>query len=467
VVILLALGGLTAGVGCGDSSTTHGQPGTGTTDDGGAVGDGDGGVLLDDGGSPIVPDGGDFCSGGGPIVPVSTGGSTTTWQTCTGTIAATTFINALCTCRDANMGGYLYTRGFNSSQGPAGSGNPGGAAVGINGAYSISAGYTDVGGSFTVGGTHSSTLIGYLQVHGDMSLADQMLVPGYTKVARDGWLGASFTDVGVFDVGHDLHHQASVTAISLSVAGANTQEPVSVSPPCPCAPQDILDVGALVDYLQLHNDDAANGVSPSVLNNVVGSATLTLPCGEYWLEQIDGLGFTTVNVTGRVALAIGGDLNAIGKLEFHLDPTAEIDIFVKGNLTLGGYAVFGNQDRPADTRIYVAGTQDVTLVGAGEFVGNLYAPNARVLAVGYANVYGSIFALDFNIPGYARFTYDEAILNAGDNCPVTPTPHDCRHCGSCPATQACVNGNCGACATDADCCAPLVCAAGSCQPLIL
>ncbi len=32
-----------------------------------------------------------------------------------------------------------------------------------------------------------------------------------------------------------------------------------------------------------------------------------------------------------------------------------------------------------------------------------------------------------------------------------------RICGVCPTAQACVDGRCGGCRTDADCCEPLVC----------
>jgi hypothetical protein len=453
--IVVILGWLVgAGLGCGSS------PGSGGHDDG----TGGDGTAGDDSASGAN---GDFCAGGGPIVPVSTGSSTTTWSTCSGTIAATTFVNALCTCRDTTLAGYLQTRSFDSNQGPPGSGNLGGAAVGINNAYSISAGYTDVGGSFTVGGSQASNLVGYLQVRGDLSLAGETFVAGATDVGRDAWLGARFSDLGPMDVAHDLHHQAEVSAVLLNVGGANTQEPVTVAPPCRCDPQDLLNVGAVVDYIQAHNDNAANGISPSVLNNVIGLTEVTLPCGKYFLERMDGIGGTIVNVTGRVALAIDGDLNAIGMLEFKMSPDAEIDIFIRGNLTIGGYAEFGDEGHPANTRIYVAGSRDITLVGGGIFVGNIYAPRARVLATGYAEIHGSLFALDFNVPGYANFLYDSAILGAGDECPETSPPGTCDTCGTCAGGLACVDGSCGQCRTDADCCAPLVCAGGYCSPLIL
>jgi hypothetical protein len=38
----------------------------------------------------------------------------------------------------------------------------------------------------------------------------------------------------------------------------------------------------------------------------------------------------------------------------------------------------------------------------------------------------------------------------------------CKDCGN----QACVNGTCGSCTTNADCCAPLICQGGTCVPLL-
>jgi hypothetical protein len=99
----------------------------------------------------------------------------------------------------------------------------------------------------------------------------------------------------------------------------------------------------------------------------------------------------------------------------------------------------------------------------------VYAPRSRVTAVGYLKVYGSVFARDFAIPGYADFSYDRAIQHAGDGCDVPlPPPGTCSPCGSCTGGTACVEGACGACRTDADCCSQLVCMSGVCsEPLIM
>ncbi|HMA92043.1 MAG TPA: hypothetical protein VKP30_05115 [Polyangiaceae bacterium] len=405
-----------------------------------------------------------FCSETGPVVDVeaAAGGS---YQSCTGRIAETRFLNALCTCNDATVAGYLKTRSFDSSA--AGSTETGGS-VGINDTYSITAGYTDIGGTLSIAGSDSLTFAGYLRLGSDLHINGSATVAGYTNVGRDAWLRDGLTDLGPVTVHGNLHTAATMIALPLRVDGQKFSESVAVVPPCPCEPSQLLDVAKLVDDARRSNDNAHYGIDQKVLNLVVGNVEVTLPCGRFYLEQIAGAGNIIVNVTGRVALFIEDDVAAAGNLEFRLAAGAEMDLFIKDNLVLAGRAVFGSAERPAASRIYVGGQGDVVLVGADRFVGNLYAPRSLVTAVGYADVAGSIFARDFVVPGYADFAYDRAIQHAGDSCDVPPPPvGTCERCGTCTSGTACVNGSCSACHTDADCCSPLACLNGVCaEPLV-
>ena len=51
-----------------------------------------------------------------------------------------------------------------------------------------------------------------------------------------------------------------------------------------------------------------------------------------------------------MALFVDGAIASTGNLEFNLSPTAEIDIFVRGDLVLTGRATFGQKERPAASR---------------------------------------------------------------------------------------------------------------------
>jgi len=440
----------------------------------GGTGDGDG-----DGTAPPADDGRDgtvevvddsleaFCSGSGPVVTIEYGA--TTYDECTGAIAETTFVNALCTCHDVRLAGYLKTRACDSAVAScAGATDEGGGAVGIDNKYSVSAGYSDVGGSFAIAGPETSIFFGYVRARGDFRLAANATVPGYTTVARNAWFGGNFTGLGPVTIDGDLHKQGRVTALPLTVDGDTFTEAVAIDLPCPCGDDEILDVAPLVDYARDHNDNATVGLSPTVLKQVVGDVEVTLECGRFYVEEVSGLGNIVVNVTGRVALFVEGNIAAAGNLEFNLTPEGEIDIFVKGDLLLIGNASFGTKDRPAGTRIYVGGSGDITLIGAGGFVGNVYAPRSLVTATGYAEVYGSIFARDFVSPGYASFVYDLAIEHAGDDCPPEHVPPGvCTRCAGCTGGTACVGGICTDCRVDADCCSQEVCIDGRCTTLIM
>jgi hypothetical protein len=457
----------------------HGAPGCGSSnagsagaDAGGHTGDGaanSDGQTLHNQSDASSADGsaadGGFCNGTGPVVQLP--GTQGSHPICTSQIASTLFENALCTCDDAHVAGYLQTTAFNSLGGPDAGSAALGAAVGIDNAFTISAGYTHVGGSLSIAGSTSVAFIGYVETDGDLRLAGAATIPGYTKVSRNGWLEGSFTDLGPATVTGDLHHQGSVLAIPLSVGGANTMAPVTVTPPCPCGPNNILDVAAIVAQGQSSNDDTAVGLSPSAWTNVLTIDKMTLPCGRYYLDSIRIAGSLEITLTGRVALFIGADITVIGNLQFILANNAQIDIFITNDLNLVGLAVFGNKSHPADTRIYVGGSGNVNLVGAGEFVGNLYAPSSTVTAPGYLDVYGSVFADDFQIPGYADFNYDSAITQVGNNCPPVNIPGECGQCGDCTNGLACVSGKCAACTQDSDCCGQLACTAGQCVPLLV
>jgi hypothetical protein len=402
----------------------------------------------------------DVCSGKGPVVTIPATTATTSYQTCTGRIAETRFINALCTCEDTTVAGYLKSRAFNSTKGTS---LDMGGSVGINRMYAASAGFTDVGGSLSIAGSDSLTLAGYLKTGSDLRTAGSATVPGYTNVGRNMWAAAGFTDLGPINVTGDLHASGILIGIPVTVGGTRTTEAITVAPPCPCAPSDMLDIAALVAEAKTKNDDAKNGIIPSMFNVLVGDIHATLPCGKFYIEQIAGIGNVIFNVTGRVALFVDGSIANTGNLEFNLSPTAEIDIFIKENLVLTGRATFGQKDRPAASRIYVGGNGDVILTGAGEFVGNVYAPRSLVQAIGFADVYGSIFAKTFVSPGYANFAYDAAITTAGDTCDVPPPPPGtCTLCGTCTGGTACIGSTCGACSTDSDCCSQLICTNGKC-----
>ncbi|MCC6877573.1 MAG: hypothetical protein IT378_24915 [Sandaracinaceae bacterium] len=453
---------------CGASSGPPGGDGGGGGLDGGDRADGalpprDGGGTALDAGTDARIDRVAFCMGQGPAVIV--GDATASTDTCAGAIASRVFSNSICSCTDANVAGYMRTRSFDSGMGM--SDTAAGAPVGINRDYTTG-GYADVGGTFTVAGGMGVRFAGYLEVGGDARFGGDVNAISYIRVRRDLWVQGNVTNVGLLTIDGDLHQPSGRTLATIpDIDGSTIRTPFTIDPPCACAAADLVDIDAIVRHAAIENDNADVGLDPSLLSQVAGlGVDITLPCGRYYLSSIGGLGSITVHVPGRTALFVDGDVNALGVFDIDLGPEGELDMFVRGNLLSIGAGSYGDRSRAAATRIYVGGTGDVTLVGASGFVGNVYAPRARVTAVGATTVYGSLFGRAIDMPGYLDVHYDRAILEVDRDCP----PPDACGCGAgegCTDHRACIGGACAACTSDNDCCAPLVCHSnGTCGSLL-
>lgn len=404
--------------------------------------------------------------GPGPVVTLPARSASATYSACTGRIAAAHFLNALCSCSDARFGNFLQTRGFDSSRGAFQIGQPddSGASVGVNGAYILAAGSTDVGGSLSLAGSQGPSLAGSLQVRGDFRCAGDVTVTGTATVARNAWLTGDLVALGSFNVEGELHHQGSVRALLLT-SGSEVEEPVVIERPCACEPSELLDVANVVESASANNDNALAGFGPNDLSALTGPTTLELPCGRYFFERIAGSGPLTLAVSGQTALFVRDDIELSGALEVRSSAGAELDVFVAGDLDVSGPIALAQPARPAAGRIYVGGSHEIEITSP--WVGNLYAPKGHVSASAPLEVWGSIFAAEFSSSASASFVFDRAVLNAGSAC-GTPNPPagSCSRCGWCSGGTACVDGVCGACRSDADCCSQSVCSNGSCVALV-
>jgi hypothetical protein len=421
---------------------------------------GDAGAIDD--GSVIRPGDGNSVTGGSCLTsPVVTVGK---HETCTGRLAAAKFSNALCSCRNLHVGDSFTTRGFDSALGPyqADQSDNGGASVGGNGSYTSVAGTTDIGGSFSLADSSSLQLLGALLVDADFYAGGNVSVVGNTAVGRDAWLAGSFAGVGSLKVGRALHYTGSVVAL-LPTYETIQQQTVTIAKPCPCENSDILNIPALVDAAKSKNDNNKFGIDKDALASIAATAQLTIPCGQFYLSQIAGLGNITVHVTGMSALFIDGSIDVTGNVSFTVDPGAEIDVFVKQDLLVQGSIAIASKDRPAAGRIWVGGSQPINLLSP--WIGNLYAPQASVSATIALEVWGSIFASDFSAGAVASFIFDRSVLFSGDNCTAPRPPAGvCTQCQWCWGGSACMSGVCGACRSDSDCCSLSICDNGKCVP---
>jgi hypothetical protein len=433
------------------------------------------------------------CPGGGPVitVPLGTGGS----ETCTGLLAQTTFRWGMCACGDVSLVSSgqswapthpgldvpaLYVDAYDSTKGPWDPNSPEiGGSVGVNGTLTSATGAS----TFVTGSLWCSSSIDVngrtdvkeeLHAVGPVTAGDVFdvgepnssttqiaVVPGtatWSGYVRGNITGATSAPATFFG---DLYVPAAGSARSaVTVKGAvKTSTPdFTVPPPCDSCGSAAIPVGAIVDARSARNDDASIGLSPSAMASLTGSTRLDLPCGSFYLDAIQASGSVTVYAHGHTALFVAGDAVA-SVLTFSVDPGGSFDVFVKGTIKASGDLVVGNPNYAALTRVYL-GAPGLTLSGETHIAGLFYAAASDIDLGAHITSYGALYCNRFVGQGdNTDIHYDRSALHQGDPC-VPPT--QCKTCGDC-GNQACIAGRCGACQTSADCCAPLLCVAGSCQ----
>ena len=183
---------------------------------------------------------------------------------------------------------------------------------------------------------------------------------------------------------------------------------------------------------------------------------------------------------GRTLIYVAGDVTVENPLNVIVGPMGELDLFIAGNLEATDALNLGDgTSRPASVRLYVGGTRPILMSSGTTLAGNLYAPFAQLRPADRVTIFGSAFVESFASSGDVTIHYDRAVITADEDCPDIPgpmpdggvpsdggvPPPGCMTCGDCPATEACVDGVCGDCRTDGDCCRPLVCntATGRCE----
>jgi hypothetical protein len=421
-----------------------------------------------------------FCADHGPALrSVTKPSAGEAAPVCTAGIGRRLFSYALCTCGDMTLSGSLATiDSFDSRQGPYKTAETG-SAIGCNGSLQDQAGFpSSIAGTVIVAGSMFQ-LAAFMSFGGDVKVNTSIDLPTVgVGFDRDLWVNGDIRGVVGAPVGRDVHQSLGYTgADMLSLKGMLYREPVSVNTPCPCEDESLLDIRGLVAAAQADNDNAALLVPPAALGAMTmsmdaGALQTGFTCGRFATPSLVINSDITSELSGRAALFVDGDLTLNADFGAGLPEGAELDVFVTGELRFSGPGRLGSQARPSALRLYVGGSNSLTITSANPIAAQIYAPHTPVLVdSSLAAVFGSIFAAQLETRGIFGLHYDRAIIDAGEGCTSpSPTPAAllcAASCQPCPNGLAAVSGACGACARDADCCEPLVCADGACQPLIL
>jgi len=332
---------------------------------------------------------------------------------CTGDLAAVLFRHAVCGCASLSLSGELATDGFDSRIAPYAPGGLGGDVaddLGLDSAARMT-----IGGDLMVAGAEGVEGGATVDVLGDLA-SGGLLGRSSTAITVGGAARvAGNVSVASLDVAGTLTTAPGTTASGAITAGATSTAAVTVPPLCRC---DDLDVAAVIAEHAASNHNGEIDLAPDALVGVTGDATLELPCGRFYLDEVRGTGAGTVTVraTGRTALFIAGNITLEQDLAIELAPAAELDLFIAGNVQSAGALRVGDPARPSALRIYVASDGTIGVGAGSSFAGNLYAPHSDLSAAAPLEIFGAVVVRHLLGAGTITVHHDLAIDDAGAAC---------------------------------------------------
>jgi hypothetical protein len=176
------------------------------------------------------------------------------------------------------------------------------------------------------------------------------------------------------------------------------------SPQCNCADDQLLNVPQLVGARALDNDNAAAMLNAGMLNGYDAPQNLSLDCGRYYFDEVNGSEPLFIEARGRVGLFIAGNLSVNDNFTLSLTPGSSAEIFVLGNMHVGGRLELGSGTDGNRVTLVVNGTGTVNLRD-GLVEGSVYAPHTQIVTRGPLDVRGSVFVNRANFGSEVHLRY--------------------------------------------------------------
>lgn len=347
-----------------------------------------------------------FCLGSGPQISAAQDS-----RICAGSLIARSLPAAVCSC-GSMQGGDFASDSFDSRVAPY---KPGGSlgAVGVHGPLRSEGSWqlsgpllaTDISGVFVRSSLRTQ---GSLQVQGPLS-GDSVVVQADAQVGGNIQLvnltvvGALTTPVG-----------ASVQVSGQAQFGSSMQNGVQVAPPCLCDLDPY--TSAPINDLRARNDNAALALRSEQLEGFGGDAVIDLPCGRYFFSRIAGLGSLTLRIHGRVELAVSGGIDLGGAWTVSLDPGAELDLYVHGDVTVAGPLSLGDAGSAPRFRWFPGGVDSLRFAGGGTIGATLLGRRRAWMSSAPIEYYGALIVDSMQINAGLRVHRDLAVTGLSGQC---------------------------------------------------
>jgi hypothetical protein len=185
------------------------------------------------------------------------------------------------------------------------------------------------------------------------------------------------------------------------VSGAFVQ---GSSPRCGCDPTRLLDITAMVQARARDNDDASAQLTAASLNGFSAGRRLSLDCGRYYFNRIAGSGQLQIEARGRISVFVAGDVALDDGFSLTLQNGATAEIFVGGNVLVGGRLELSPTNDGNRVLLAVQGTGTIDLADA-LLDGSLYAPHAHIVTASTLELHGSLFVNRANFGGTTHVRY--------------------------------------------------------------
>jgi cytoskeletal protein CcmA (bactofilin family) len=241
----------------------------------------------------------------------------------------------------------------------------------------------------------------------DLIVKAPLHVTGSVAVDRTASLSSDVAIEGDLRYGSLLYETGTKeAAVRSSVQSTTTcQLPSSLS----------LDVAASVQARAKDNDNDQASEELAQLARWNGEQSITLPCGRYYLSEIDGDGSMTVNAMGNIVLFVDGSVSAKQGLQIRAAPSARVSLIVNGSVHVIGDLSLGEL---SDARHLLLAANQIHLEqGKNTIGGVLYAQSEDVLLVnGTLDVNGAVFAHRAQLEGATNVVHAPAAASAAKGC---------------------------------------------------